>query len=145
MASFALNVVGLEGLLKKMESKGEEIKEQVFAEVEGTAWNITEKAKERVPKNYGGGQGLLGSISMKTIDEATHEVVVQKYYAPFVEFGTGAQAANYLSSQDPELRAYAMQFYVNGQGRMAPRPFLFNSFEEEKKKLLERLREIIKQ
>jgi HK97 gp10 family phage protein len=139
--AFSINVVGLDNLLKRMESLSEEVREEVYAEVEATAYDIAALAKSRVPKNMG---QLSGAITVKPISENTYEVVAQKFYAPYVEFGTGAQAANYLSSQDEELKAYAMQFYVNGQGRMTPRPYFFPSFEEEKKKLIERLKNLLK-
>jgi HK97 gp10 family phage protein len=141
MASFALNIVGLENLLNRMNKLGEEVKEEVYAEVEATAYDIAASAKSKVPKDMG---QLLNAITVKPIGESTYEVVAQKFYAPYVEFGTGAKAANYLASQDEELKAYAQQFYVNGQGRMTPRPYFFPAFEQEKKKLIERLKNILK-
>jgi HK97 gp10 family phage protein len=141
MGAFTLNVVGLDNLLNRMNKLGEEVREEVYAEVEATAYDIAANAKSKVPKDMG---QLLNAITVKPIGESTYEVVAQKFYAPYVEFGTGAKAANYLASQDEELKAYAQQFYVNGQGRMTPRPYFFPAFEQEKKKLIERLKNILK-
>lgn len=140
MGAFSLNVVGLDKLLKRMETIPVEVKEQVYAEVEATSYDIAARAKSGVPKDMG---QLLNAITVKPINESTYEVVAQKFYAPYVEFGTGAKAANYLASQSEELKAYAMQFYVNGQGRMTPRPYFFPAFEVEKRKLIERLKTLI--
>lgn len=138
--SFQLNVVGLDRLLDKLQKASEDTKEQVYAEVEGTAYDIAAGSKSKVPKDM---SFLSNSINVNTLNEAAHEIVVQKYYAPYVEFGTGAQAANYLASQDEELKAYAMQFYVNGKGRMQPRPFLFPTVKAEVPKMWERIKVII--
>jgi HK97 gp10 family phage protein len=138
--AFSINVLGLDNLLKRMEAVSTETREKVYAEVEGAAYNIVENAARRVPKDMG---QLSNAITVHPIDEKTFEVVAQKFYAPYVEFGTGAKAANYLASQDEELKAYAMQFYVNGQGRMTPRPFFFPAFEQEKKKMIENIKAII--
>ena len=139
--SFSLNVVGLESLLSRMQQLPEEVKEQVYAEIEATSYDIAASAKSKVPKDMG---MLLNAITVKPVSENTFEVVAQKFYAPYVEFGTGAKAANYLASQDEELKAYAQQFYVNGQGRMTPRPFMFPTVREQVPKLWERVRNLIK-
>lgn len=138
--SFQLNVVGLDKLLNKLQAAPEEVKEQVYAEVEATAFDIAASAKGKVPKDMG---FLSNAITMNPINESTFEVVAQKFYAPYVEFGTGANAANYLSSQDEELKAYATTFYVNGQGRMKPRPFLFPTVKAEVPKMWGRIKELI--
>ena len=49
-------------------------------------------------------------------------------YSAYVEFGTGIFAAGYVASLPPDLQAYAMQFFVNGKGRLPARPFLFPAY-----------------
>jgi HK97 gp10 family phage protein len=125
MANFYVKVDGLDKLLKRLEAKSATIKEDADAIIEAGTRDIANAAMRDVPKDFGAGGGLLGAIEPMKVADLTHTVTVQKFYAPYVEFGTGANAANYLASQDEDLRAYAMHFYVNGQGRMPARPFLF--------------------
>ncbi|GHE34888.1 hypothetical protein [Sphingobacterium griseoflavum] len=48
--------------------------------------------------------------------------------AAYVEFGTGLSAADILSNYPQWVRDIAMQFYVNGQGTLEGRPYLYNNF-----------------
>jgi hypothetical protein len=44
--------------------------------------------------------------------------------AAYVEFGTGQSAAAYLADKDPEWKATARKFYINGLGQITAQPFL---------------------
>ena len=60
-------------------------------------------------------------------------------YAPYVEFGTGSNV------RIPEgFGAYAMQFFVNGKGRMKAQPYLIPAFINNKKIFLRDMRKIAK-
>ncbi len=48
--------------------------------------------------------------------------------AAYIEFGTGLSAADILSNYPQWVKDIAMQFYVNGQGTLQGRPYLYNNF-----------------
>ena len=67
-------------------------------------------------------------------------IVAAKKYAAFVEFGTGA-----LVNVPAGLEDYAIQFKGKGikQVNLPARPFLFNSFFEEKKSLIDNIKKVL--
>lgn len=60
-------------------------------------------------------------------------------YAPYVEFGTGSKVSIPQGFSD-----YAMEFYVNGNGRSKPKPFLIPAYLKYKKVFLQDLKKIAK-
>ena len=60
-------------------------------------------------------------------------------YAPYVEFGTGSGV-----NVPQGFEAYAMQFYVNGEGSMKAQPFLIPAYLKYKKVFLNDIRKIAK-
>jgi len=106
-------------------------------ELAKTAFDISREAKKTVAVDKGGlRQSITPEISGKTVS-----VVVNKKYAPYIEFGTGR-----LVSLDDMLElgipsTYAMQFKGKGirQVNLPARPFLFSSARKELKNLMDRL------
>jgi hypothetical protein len=75
--------------------------------------------------------GIAGTISV--INEPLSKTVhVDNPIAAYVEFGTGEFVQGYpfddVFPSGGELRDYAMTFFVNGKGRLAPHPYLFPAF-----------------
>ena len=60
-------------------------------------------------------------------------------YAPYVEFGTGRKVSITQGFSD-----YAMEFYVNGNGRSKPKPFLIPAYLKYRKVFLQDLKKIAK-
>jgi HK97 gp10 family phage protein len=60
-------------------------------------------------------------------------------YAPYIEFGTG----QFVKVPDG-FEKMAMEFYVNGQGRTRPRPFLIPSWAKELPVFKRNLEKIVK-
>jgi phage gpG-like protein len=60
-------------------------------------------------------------------------------YAPYVEFGTGQ-----FVKVPKGFEKMAMSFYVNGKGRLKPRPFLIPSWASELPIFRNKLKKIIK-
>ena len=73
---------------------------------------IATKAKQKAPVDEG---ILRNNISAKTDVPLQKEVAVNTPYAAYVEFGTGAKAAAYVSSLPEDWAAYAAQFKGKGQ------------------------------
>jgi HK97 gp10 family phage protein len=139
-----VKVLGLNALLRNVKKRETNTEAKIKRANKITSMNIVRNAKRNAPTNKRIGAGgrlrsaIVGDHSGK---EANVEVKVK--YAPYVEFGTGAFARDYLSSKDKDLRDYAMEFYVNGQGRMPSQPFLFPAAEEEKPKHIKRMKEAL--
>jgi len=137
MAAFSFKVEGLNRLQKKLDSLPKTLVSEVSGELEDGANAIRNGALRDVPVDTG---LLKSSISVKPITKLSFEVVVQKEYAPFVEFGTGT-----LVKVPSGLESYAMQFKGRGMKHvnLPARPFLFNNYLRERPEIIKRLKEII--
>ena len=137
---FYIDLEGLQPLLAKLKGMGKEVDDIVANEIEEAAKKIEEKASRRAPKDFGG-SGLAGSITTREVNRLNWEVVAQKTYAPYVEFGTGG-----LVDVPAGLEDYAIQFKGRGIKKinMRARPYFFPSYFEETKKLIKTLKEELK-
>ena len=137
MSSFSMKVGGLDKITKRINDKSIAIKEEVQGEIESSGQVIVRNAKQRAPIDTG---YLRQSVAINPIPNGI-ELTVNAKYAPYIEFGTGA-AVNIPN----ELVTYAQQFKGKGlrQTRLPARPFFFNSFFEERPKLLKRIKELLK-
>ncbi|MEP6513494.1 MAG: HK97 gp10 family phage protein [Parafilimonas sp.] len=73
------------------------------------AQDIARAAKDRAPKNFGGA-GLTGSISAVNDIFLEKHITANKFYAPFMEFGTGKYAAAEVSKLPADWQTYAAKF-----------------------------------
>jgi hypothetical protein len=130
-------IEGLNELLTTLKEYPKEVQEEVKEEIDDFAQRVVKRAKQRVPKDLGGGGGLSGAIGYQ---QEQGLIVAAKKYAPFVEFGTGD-----LVDVPAGLEDYAIQFKGRGirKVNLKARPFFFNSFFEEKPKLLDRLKKLL--
>lgn len=142
MSGFTLDVKGFDEVLKKLDTKTYE--QDITDELEAFGADVSRDAKQilasRLKHSMG---GLINSIDFIP-GRMRVEIVANKDYAAYVEFGTGPYAAAYVPSLEPEFQAYAMQFFVNGKGRTPATPFLYPSYEKNRLKLMDRLRNFIK-
>ena len=118
--------------------------EKLKQEVYKSALNIESRAKLNVTSNGAVDNGRLRASITSEVDPAhpSANVHTTVFYAPYVEFGTGLYAKEYLSDKPSDLKRYAMEFFVNGKGRMPARPFLFPASEAERPQLLKRLKDL---
>lgn len=65
--------------------------------------------------------------------------------AAYIEFGTGVHAAEILQGYPKEVRELAMQFYVNGQGRMPSRPYMIPAFLRFRKQFILNIKKIVRE
>lgn len=61
----------------------------------------------------------------------------------YIEFGTGLFAVDILSNYPQWVKDIAMQFYVNGQGTLQGKPYLYNNFLIVKIEFEKKLQEIL--
>jgi hypothetical protein len=136
---FFIDIQGLQPLLADLKKKGKDMEDTVAAEIAATAVNIERKAAQRVPKDAG---FLSGAIKSQAVNTFNWEVVAQRKYAPYIEFGTGA-----LVEVPKGLESYAIQFKGKGikKVNIPARPYLFPSYFEETRELVKRLKAEINQ
>ncbi len=137
--AFTFQFEGLDKALSKLKDLPDDIKEGVVEEIKDTGRLVIAKAKRRAPVNKGPLQQRTDLRELPTGDGV--ELFSATDYAAFVEFGTGG-----LVDVPKGLESYAMQFKGKGikQVNLRPRPFFFNSFFEEKPKLLQRIKNVLK-
>ena len=108
-------------------------------EIGRTGLEIVGIATRAVPKRAGGG-GLAGKISARANGKQV-QVVADKIYAPYVEFGTGGMVKldDMLELGIPS--SYAMQFKGKGirEVNLPARPFFFSSARIGFKNLYDRV------
>jgi HK97 gp10 family phage protein len=128
---------GIQQMLKDIKNYAKDVQEEVELELEASAREIERNAKRAAPVDMG---FLRNSISSKKNQEFVYEIVVQRYYGPYVEFGTGG-----LVDVPAGLEQYAMQFKGDGirQVNLPARPFLFPAYEAERVLLVKRLKAIL--
>lgn len=128
---------GIQQLLKDIDKYGKRVKKEIDLEIEASARTIERNAKRAAPVDMG---FLRNSISSKKEQELVYEIVVQRYYGAYVEFGTGG-----LVDVPPGLEQYALQFKGDGirQVNLPARPFLFPAYEAERVLLVKRIKGIL--
>lgn len=130
---------GIDKVLKGLDKLPAELKQRIDGEIQVAATTIENNAKRDAPKDKG---RLFGEItSYKAKGGNGWEVVSSKEYSAYVEFGTGAYV-----SVPQELQAYAAQFKGAGVKKvnLPARPFFFSNFYLEKPKLIQRIKDVLK-
>jgi len=119
--SFTISLSGLQGTINKLKKTADDIAIEVDAELAAGVRQMEQSAKRLCPVDTG---LLRGSISTSRVQFMTWELVAQKDYAAYVEFGTKSNV------KIPKgLEAYAKRFQRGdgtGQGVRA-QPYFFPS------------------
>jgi hypothetical protein len=123
---FTISFEGLEETIKELKTTVADIEEKVDFAFGVNVEAMATEAKNRTPVDMG---RLRTSISANKQAKYQYELVAGVFYAPYIEFGTGKYAATYVKSIDPEWQRLALQFYVNGQGTIPERPFLYPAYK----------------
>lgn len=82
---FRVSVKGLSGFKREFATATKEVREIVGAEVQAAGADFTAKARRDAPVDQG---ALKGSISYYMDGDLSAVIAAQKFYAPFIEFGT---------------------------------------------------------
>jgi hypothetical protein len=133
----AFEASGLKDLLSGLNTFEDNVVKGLDLELDASSKTIERGAKRAVPKNTG---SLANAISSERKKELDYEIVAQKHYAPYVEFGTGS-----LVDVPVGLEDYAIQFKGAGirEVNLPAHPFLFPPYEEERKKLIDRIKKTL--
>lgn len=86
--SFTLDIKGIDAIQEKLQSASEEKFKEVDAEIEASMKEMVLNAKRDAPKDHGNAGGLVSAITYSRINYLRFEMVCQKAYAAFMEFGT---------------------------------------------------------
>lgn len=132
----AFEATGLKELIRDIDKVTDNIVKGLDQEIAASGEQIARDAKRAVPKDTG---ALASAISSERKKELDYEITAQKEYASYVEVGTGG-LVDLPNIEGAE--AYFMQFKGEGirQVNVPPRPFLFPAYEEERKKLIDRIK-----
>ena len=136
-ADIKLNQSDLKNLNKKIDYFKKFDNNILPTELGRSALDIAREAKKTAAVDTGGlRQSITPEISGKTVS-----VVVNKKYAPYIEFGTGSTVSLDDMLQLGIPSSYAMQFKGKGirEVNLPARPFLFSSARKELKNLMNRL------
>lgn len=139
--AFTFELQGYEKLVNELSKKSSELAVRVDAEIQDSAEAIRGKAVRRAVANFGGGSGLRSGIGIEPSGKLSWTVYSSKDYSAYVEFGTGS-----LVEVPVGLEEYALQFKADPKVRdvnLPASPFFFNSYEEERKKLIETLKKVL--
>lgn len=129
-----LKINGIHAVTTALKRKGEAIEQQISSEVMKQTANIELEATSNKPK---------GVMITSDISRLTGLVYAgfpgNDNIAAYYEFGTGAKV------KIPQgLEEYAMQFYVNGEGRLPASPYLFPAYFKYRTQFLANCRKIVK-
>lgn len=64
--------------------------------------------------------------------------------AAWVEFSTGQDAKTYLATVEPEWRAEAQKFYINGRGTIIGKPYLYPNYLKQRIEFVNDLKKLLK-
>ena len=130
-------IKGIPELKKKLQSLDQISTRKTQFAVVSSSQQVVLKAQTIVPVNLG---KLKQSIKAEYKNNNLNGIIsATESYAPYVEFGTGQYV-----KVPKGFEEMAMSFYVNGKGRMRPRPYLIPSWASELPIFRNKLKKIIK-
>lgn len=97
----------VEAAIQKLQHSKEQINETVNDILNVKAIDIETLAKQGAPVDMG---GLRSAISADNSKQLEKHIIVNAFYAAFIEFGTGKYAAQYVGTLPATWSAYAAQF-----------------------------------
>lgn len=120
------SIKGLKALTIKLDKLPKDIDKIVSSVLSEHIRKIYNEAMSNVP----GGSGMIRSSFNVEISNNGYRVSLfsDNELAAYIEFGTGRYAEQYLSGKPQEMRDEAIKFYVNGEGTLPARPYLFPAF-----------------
>lgn len=121
---------GFNALRKSLMSLDKDV-EQV---IKDTLSEFMNKILNEALSNLPSGAGSVRSGYHITISDSGNLVTIwtENEVAAWIEFGTGDYAHDYLMTQEDEVLEEAVKFYVNGDGTMPARPYLFPAYDKYK-------------
>lgn len=136
----SIKISGLESTFSNLTGEVKKIQEEIDNEMAASVEMMATNAKQNLQSQYG---ALRSSINAKKISDYNYLLSANKDYAPYIEFGTGIYATNYLASKEQEWKDLARQYYVNGKGTTPATPYFYPAVKFQTQKLIERIKNIL--
>lgn len=114
--ALTIDVSGFEKIANKFENMSAKMAIEVDKVLNATALEIAAKAKRLAPADRG---FIRQGISTNTTQFLRKEVNALAFYSAYMEFGTGAYAAQYVASLPPNWQGYAREFKGKSGGTFA--------------------------
>ena len=112
----------------------DEVKEKVVTLIDQLITQTNRDATRDAPrfvsidKRFSNG-GLTGKVGiLKTDDSIPKNQSDPAHEAMYFEFGTGLSASQILAPYPQWVKDIAYEYYVNGEGTLIGKPYLFNNF-----------------
>jgi len=146
-------IKGLNQAISKLTTKFVRIENAIVDEIQNTGQSIQSDASQYASAvgffdTYGNWVELNGKVKGEGLNEANgtgYKIWVDAgKMGAYTEFGTGEYAVGTLAAYNAEWRAMAYEFYVNGEGKLPARPYMYPSWVKNTTGLMDRLRNRIK-
>ena len=135
--SFGVNLTGIKEVENALKVMDKHLRQDVGNEINASALNIQSSAKRLAPVDLG---FLRNQIAIQPINDLTFEVQANAKYSAYIEFGTGTEVRVPAGYED-------LAILFKGKGKrtinIRPQPFLIPSYEVEKPKLIQRLKQLL--
>jgi len=131
MARVTLRIQGLDKLKKQLKKASASVEERLDIELQDSRNRIRNGARQRTP----GDLGQLKASWAVGGSKLDYTVTNDKFYAPYVEFGTGRFAKNTVAPYEEDWKQHAMEFKKEKDGFMPATPMLYPAVKEEELKL----------
>lgn len=134
----SFDLSGMDAFKKAIARKERDLVQGVDDELTASALDINKEQKRRVPRGVTG--RLAAGIGFDVKTPLVKSNFSEVEYGPYMEFGTGG-----LVDVPPGLEDIAVQFKGKGVRKVniAPRPFFFGPFFEQKPKLISNLEKLL--
>lgn len=83
-----LNLIGFDKYIERIKKAEKDIQVETAAEIQLAGIEFRDGAKRDLVRQGGDTGGLLNSITATNVNQFTSVVSVEKFYSPFIEFGT---------------------------------------------------------
>lgn len=139
-------IKGMEKVLRKIASFGDEARKEVVKATAGAAKDIATEATQNAPKMYKYADGeeehvngeISQSIFSEKISDTFWKVSVNSVMGAYAEFGTGAYVEVPRGWEN-----IAWSYYVNGKGIMLPQPYFYPAWIKGKKQYMKDLKDAL--
>jgi len=126
---FTISFEGLEQTIKELKTTVADIEEKVDFAIGVNVEAMATEAKNRVASLSVDTGRLINSISADKKAKYQYELIAGVYYAPYIEFGTGKYAEEYVKGIDSEWEKLAFQFFRTGNGKLKEKPYLYPAYK----------------
>lgn len=129
-----MKIKGMDRLRRDLQKLPESVDEMLKRTLLEFAQKILNDAMSGLPS---GASAIKATYRIEVKDSGfTVSIVTDNEISAYIEFGTGRYATSYLGSQPQEVKDEAIKFFVNGEGTMPARPYLFPAYYRHREALI---------